>query len=254
MVAEATAYAFLARVSQGAHMVVSPHPDDAALSLGGTLARLAGSPVRPHLSLLSVFTRSVYAPGVAAACRCEAVVSAVRRREEIAFAAALSAELHLLDLPDTSLRGYDDATERCTVLAADARVSGALESRLREIVESLRPTVCWCPLGLGCHVDHVLARDAVLAVAQPGMLRVFYEDLPYAADLDEDAVLAFVRALPVDMRAISIDVSDTWPAKLSFLGCYPSQVGPEDRAAVEQMAARRANSHGSRAERLWIVT
>jgi LmbE family N-acetylglucosaminyl deacetylase len=190
---------------------------------------------------------------VAVGSRSEPVVSAIRLREEVAFATAINADLHLLDLPDASLRGYDDATERGTILVVDDLMPSTLALRLREIIERLRPSVYWCPLGLGCHVDHVLTRNALFALARAGTLAVFYEDLPYATELEEDAVLSFVRALPVEMEPVPIDISDVWQAKLSFLLCYPSQVGPGDRAGIEQVATRRAEFPGSKAERLWIV-
>lgn len=249
---KAAGHALLKRLPPGVHSVVSPHPDDAALSVGGTLAMIAALPSRQRLDLITVFTRSVYAPGLDDGTRTEAVVSAVRLREEARFAAEVNAELHVLDLPDASLRGYDDETERGAVLDED-RAPDLLASRLCDVTERLRPTVLWCPLALGGHVDHVLVRDAVVAIARKGMNLVFYEDVPYAAEIGEDALLSYVRVLSFDMEPVLIDISDVWRTKLSLLRGYLSQLGPQDRMAVERVASCRAGLRGGRGERLWIV-
>ena len=86
--------------------VVSPHRDDAAFSCGALLWALRRSPAT--ITVVNLFTRSVYAPYLpATAAQEEAMVTAVRRAEDDAFLRRLHQEgvdakridLHLFDAP-----------------------------------------------------------------------------------------------------------------------------------------------------------
>lgn len=165
-------------------IVVSPHPDDAALSVGGYLSR--NPQAEFNLTLLDVFTRTAW-------WRLDAKadpdrITAVRKAEESLVARMLGAELVMLDLPEALLRGYGEKD----LFAGVARPSDdTIQSDLKRVIEELvvaRPNACWIiPLGVGRHVDHQLVRDVARDVfgSQPWQERRdygYYEDLPYAAE------------------------------------------------------------------------
>ncbi|MCH7641129.1 glycosyltransferase family 2 protein, partial [Patescibacteria group bacterium] len=62
-----------------------------------------------------------------------------------------------------------------------------LENRLKEIVGEGEGSVVFCPLGLGGHVDHIMAREASLNTF-PNV--IFWEDAPYNLhyELDKDYI------------------------------------------------------------------
>jgi LmbE family N-acetylglucosaminyl deacetylase len=126
------------------HVFVSPHPDDAALSCGGLIARLRerGEPVTivtvfcgpgnldrltPYQRLALGFgSREKRQPGddaatlgsadLAEADAARAVstpeqVMAVRRAEDESFARIVGASIAFLNLPDAVFRGYEGDTE-----------------------------------------------------------------------------------------------------------------------------------------------
>ncbi|WP_428559782.1 MAG: PIG-L deacetylase family protein [Solidesulfovibrio sp. DCME] len=241
----------LAALPCGPHCIVSPHPDDAALSMGGILMLLALSPAMPRRVLLTPFTRSIYAPGIPAESRTQEIVSVVRLQEDAAFASAVHAAYFPLDMPDASLRGYNDNTELGEVMDTD-RSPGQLVSCLRAVIPS-RLGVVWCPLAIGGHVDHILARNGVLSTVSADVVIIYYEDLPYAAGFDEATIGAFAQRVHENLQPLSIDIDSVWQAKLAGLRCYSSQLGKAELAAVEQAAVRRAIPPGKRAERIWIA-
>lgn len=159
-------------------LLLSPHPDDIAWSLGGLTARLRA--VDAELRVITFFGRSRYAPGHPTHGTVDAVP--VRAAEEDAWATLVGTRIRRADLPDASLRGFDDDTEMGAVPEDDivARIAGLLDTA----IEEFRPDLLLAPLAIGGHVDHAAVRRAV----QPWEAResgerpevLWYEDLPYA--------------------------------------------------------------------------
>ena len=78
-------------------LVLAPHPDDAALSVGGLLVRL-----REPVVLFTIFGRSNYTSrGFHAHWQ---TVSAIRKTEDAAFAASIGATLRYPALPEAAIR------------------------------------------------------------------------------------------------------------------------------------------------------
>jgi LmbE family N-acetylglucosaminyl deacetylase len=202
------------------HVFISPHPDDAALSCGGLIARLRdrGEPVAiltvfsgpgtldrltPHQRLALGFgSKEKWQPGddadlaspnaptspdlaeagAAGAAPTPEPVMAVRRAEDESFARFVGATVVFLNLPDAVFRGYEGDAELMGEPRPDdpAPVEG-----LRAALADLAPGFVYLPFGIGGHVDHRLARRAAIALlAEPGSLdldrTIFYEDFPYA--------------------------------------------------------------------------
>jgi LmbE family N-acetylglucosaminyl deacetylase len=149
---------------------------------------------------------------------------------------------------------------------------------LRREILRLEPQQVYVPLGIGGHVDHVLCRDAALALlAEPrgwvmptpdlaGLLS-FYEDFPYAWWHDFHGLgdlPAALGALPGDtvLEARYADISDTLERKAAGVAVYGTQVprlfGDEQRM-LDDLAgyARRVAFAGGvgtgSAERYWGV-
>jgi LmbE family N-acetylglucosaminyl deacetylase len=165
--------------------VLSPHQDDAGLSLAMTIraAARSGQPVR----IVNCFTVSTYAPHSQA--RDAAEVGVVRKAEDREFASRVGSAVEVVDLE------MEDAPIRLErPVAAVRRLKvGARErsdaARIAEALERVAEGTVLAPLGLGGHIDHLVAREAAILLARTGRTVVFYEDLPYAADLRECCIL-----------------------------------------------------------------
>jgi LmbE family N-acetylglucosaminyl deacetylase len=231
------------RLSPVRILLLSPHPDDIAWSLGGTVARLRETGAA--LSVLTFFGHTRYAPG--SAVHGTAAATLVRGVEEDAWASRTGVRLDRGDLPDASLRGYTDETEMGPQPEPD--IVRAVVERLRVAVASIRPHLTFAPLAIGGHVDHRAVRLAVSATGRASGL-LWYEDLPYASGAEPGYT----------GHPVLVDVSSRWAAKESGVRCYPSQlpgdVLPVLRAHATAVAGAVAGGRGgaARAERLWAAS
>jgi deacetylase len=231
------------------HVFFSPHPDDIAFSAFASLVRVPAGVPR---ALVTVFSQSCWSfcspvePGQALA------VSARRLEEDMRFARAQGVALVHLGLRDTSLRGLPAGGEYRRSAEEDP-LYPALVAELRQVLEGEGPeAVCHVPLGLGGHVDHLLVRDAVLALRGGARGVSFYEDLPYAEGYGEEEIAGHARSLrvgaPLEPCVLELD----WPGKLEALRMYESQLEASTLPRIERHARRVAASR-SLAERVWRV-
>jgi LmbE family N-acetylglucosaminyl deacetylase len=244
-------------------VVVSPHPDDAALALGGTLALRGGR-------VLDVFSIETWTKEPYYAARPE-LTSRLLLDEESVACRVLGVEAELLGfvdaadrprwrdrfftddvLSDRSTREEPDLVEELTNRLAKALV-GAAE--------------VYVPLGVGGHVDHLACREAVIALVARGELTgsrvVFYEDQPYS--LFSRSTLTDEVARGLAPRLAAVGLGEPGPelvpldatavlTKREALRAYRIQV----RQGVLRRLARRdsvlaADSGHPAAERIWRV-
>ncbi|GAQ51273.1 PIG-L deacetylase family protein [Streptomyces acidiscabies] len=241
-------------------VIVSPHPDDAALALGGTVARQGAR-------FLDVFSVETWTKDPYYAER-PALTRRLLLDEEGVAARVLRARVELLgfvDAADRDLRrdrfftapAWSDGSVR-----EEPQLFDALTERLAPLLEGAGPV--YAPLGVGGHVDHVACREAVLELARTGRLgsaRVaFYEDQPYSlfASAEETAKNLGARLaeqglgglrpelLPVDDEALI--------TKCEALGAYRIQVRKGIIQRIRRHGVRLAEGSGfPAAERIWLM-
>jgi LmbE family N-acetylglucosaminyl deacetylase len=158
-------------------LVISPHLDDAALSLGGAIAAWAR---RGPVTIATVYTKGPPLADVPRSMRKFADYT-TRRAEEAAAARELGATTRALDRIErafrppmlTGTRFFTTPDDRAG-LSTLAEVTAAIAPLL-----SPAPARIALPFGIGNHVDHVetmvAATDAVLAAGLADRV-VFYED------------------------------------------------------------------------------
>jgi LmbE family N-acetylglucosaminyl deacetylase len=223
-------------------VVVSPHLDDAALSCGAGIRRLssAGRAVlvatvftadrEPDAALSPLARRNHASWGVGD------LPFERRRAEDDAAMGVLGATPVHLGLPDAVYR--TDALGRPLYDASvGVRVHPAdLQRSLPLLIERLRPVLApfpgarvFCPAGVGGHVDHLLARQAVELLCEPRRI-VYYEEYPYLARPGAKTAEGEARA----HASVVIPSRDELDARVTAVTCYRSQIRGLFPSAIER--------------------
>lgn len=186
----------MGREERGGHLtgaIISPHCDDAALSLGGALAAGALGPV----SVINLFTRSDsrrYSRfrRFLRTVTDVAAMSEIRRQEDRRALDGLARELIDLDFADTGVRGGgQEDTAAGDNRAADRALAAEVADALRTALDGLDADCLYFPCGIGRHRDHVIAAGIGRDYARAGRQCFFYAERPYICRLPEaDAAAA----------------------------------------------------------------
>ncbi len=244
-------------------VVLSPHLDDAALSIGGTIARFtaagesilvvtiaAGSP--PPGAISSPFAASLHrAWGLGAT---DAV--APRRREDEAAMAILGAEALRLDRLDAVYRCSDRYDSEAALLgepAAQDRLEIELTADLAPILAASPRALVLAPLAVGGHVDHRIVHRVAIDLARRRRDVGFYEDFPYAAR--PGSVAERRAAIGRDLEPETFDIATTLDRKIAAILAYKSQIasmfGGRDQARFAITAYANSIGGAASVERIW---
>lgn len=227
-------------------LVVSPHFDDVALSLGQSLVDGELSSAK-HVRVRVVFGRTNWTTRLHPTRGRAPAVSAWRRAEELAAAARFGYTVRVLPLEEAILRtgSMDPETFRGSGgLSADPLVD--------RVTAMLRR---WCgladvilvPAGLGRHVDHRIVAAAGVRAVRAGLGPVgFYEDRPYAAYMDPDGIGAELADLGLELRVQDMSGPISESTQRAVRRIYRSQM---DGYFLE---AQRRDRDRDRIERIWV--
>jgi LmbE family N-acetylglucosaminyl deacetylase len=249
-------------------LVIEPHADDAALSIGGVmwLRRLES-----HFVVATMASRSnhtLYHELDQDYFDIEEV-SEIRRRESELFARMIGGEHLSVGLTDAALRYRDtDWTpdfirrHRMSIRAATSRIAGDGEGKrwtdaVRRLLTDIPSEEVWIPLG-GPHADHMLTIDACCKVFQSdpslvaGRIWRVYQDVPYFSRYSRcmnEAIEAW-RAAGVIMERELIPID--FDQKLRLTSVYASQDIVAMREDIET-SARAYGPAAGHAEILWTL-
>jgi LmbE family N-acetylglucosaminyl deacetylase len=196
----------------------------------------------------------------------------VRRIEEERYAYAMEASVVFLDLPDATVRGYEEGE----LLDRARDEDPPPYELLRAEILRLEPQMVYVPLAVGDHVDHQLCRDVGLGLLEEGRRWVmpapdfagrltFYEDMPYAWWQDFEGPTSdwaegrFTLPVGIELESRYADISETLERKVAGVRIYESQVDRlfgDRRGVLDDLAGyhkRVALSGGiaGYAERYW---
>jgi LmbE family N-acetylglucosaminyl deacetylase len=199
-------------------LAVSPHLDDAAFSVGGTLAALAAE--GHDVTVVTCFTASVPEPeGFALACQLDKGLAAdvdhlaLRRAEDAAAMAVLGAGAVYLGLPEAPHRGYTSAADLFAGVHEDDQVWRSLGAAL----EGHDADLWLAPQALGGHVDHLQVLRAVAGLDRPVL---WWRDSPYVL---RDPAAVPGPELPGGLAEVHLP--QDLDRRADACACYPTQLG-----------------------------
>jgi len=226
--------------------IVSPHQDDAALSLGLSIRRWLKR--RLTVNIVNCFTVTRWAPFSEAKSVVE--VMRIRHLEDLAFAERCGGHVNFLDLGalDSPLRLK--ACDTKAIFAAEP-FSSQDDATIADLVVRLNVLVpegvILAPLAARDHIDHRIAQEAC-CVAFGGRPLVFYEDLPYAAQISPnclyDYVLEIEERTAENLVLCMVEGTASDSDKASLVSVYASQLEPSDYETLHRIA--------DAGERLWL--
>jgi len=177
-------------------------------------------------------------------------VTALRGREDEVWRRQYGSALSLVDLnmKDAPLRLHCKPEE---VYGLTVNPNDKWLLKIEKAVEQRGGDAVVLPLGLGGHVDHLVARDGSLKLAGTETPCAFYEELPVEAGVAEEFVRELERegkfALTPGFVGAAVDGSAAVKRKRRAVFCYDSLI---DDATVAKIAAG-CEVYGGR-ERLWV--
>jgi LmbE family N-acetylglucosaminyl deacetylase len=102
-----------------------------------------------------------------------------------------------------------------------------------ELVAALRPHLAgvaqvWVPAAVGGHLDHLAARDAAVAAADPTADLHYYADVPYSLGFGWPDVDAGIWRTPAEAARLTRTIHpldhDAQRRKVAAMACYPTQL------------------------------
>lgn len=254
-------------------LVIEPHMDDAALSVGGRLLHRRG---KSRITILSVVKRSNFSSYMKIQRGILDVdhVTSLRQHESdyaVKFLAAEHCSLNWTDAPlrhhpaerwtpDTARRFIAKPSQFVDLSPLPKEIS-ALAEALASKVKKFGPNELWIPLGVGHHVDHALTRSACMLMLSkhqkdlPHMSVTFYEDVPYNMDLNHATHICDVlRRSGMNLSRQTEDITDVFEEKLRLVAIYGTQF---KRSFVEpqlrSLGRRESGSQNGFAETSYTV-
>ncbi|MCO5313149.1 MAG: hypothetical protein M9952_09495 [Microthrixaceae bacterium] len=225
-------------------LVLSPHFDDAPLSLGQSMldGRLAGERVTVGV----VFSHSNWTRWFHPTRRRWPLATAIRLSEESLASIRLRYRLRLGGFEETVLRSGDLSPS--TYLVRDPQIGDdpivdAVERVVRDWAQGAQRIIA--PLGVGDHRDHQIVTEAARRLLVDGLPVEFYEDRPYvtwAVHGEAERIAALVDER-LERIAVSGPISETKHRRLF----YPSQFTEEFRGAFA------ADESGADGEFVWAL-
>ena len=225
--------------------VISPHPDDAIFSMGGTIRTILDD--RCHVDIINCFSFSAYSLKLPR-CNNGVCVTQSRMNEEsrarLQFP-GMRPSLYFLHLIDAPLRrpGQSSVFRDEPLSSADREVATSLSALFHPFLAQC--DTVFVPLSIGNHVDHQIARLAAELSVKSNTVRLFYyEDQPYMAKSTPSFTGGWAKVksfcLPIDKEF-----------KETLLKCYPSQISQSDRRAVVEYS-QQCGSTDYANERFWF--
>lgn len=225
-------------------LLLSPHADDVAFSVGGLIA---GWGPQLRLQMLTAFGRSGWALLPSLRKQSVDAVSAARRLEDSAYCGKHGIDHVVLDCPDSYVMGYNEAKELNTPLNQDPR-TGDMVKLIGDALCRLRPDVVIAPSALGGHIDHRIVRAAAEAWGRADIF--YYEDIPYSAYLTLGEIQRELGAQGLE-PAMSIDIDAAMEEKCGDMWSYRTQTSAPTVAEMRLHAARLSMGAARYVERLW---
>lgn len=249
-------------------VLVSPHSDDLAYSIGGAILKRIF--LEPMIGV-TVFTRSEHFNyGVHGLSSMIAnslprpipiiryfnrnlstlEITRYRKKEDLRFFRSVSIPRVDLNLSEAPLRGFRNPLSVSNIISqAKNEVSSELHLFMTRLLSNVTKGSLILPLGLGGHIDHRIVRDTCTSL-RSDFQKIYYEDLPYAANLVLEDISKIASSFNQRLEPHIHNIQDVFADKIQNLKLYRSQVGEVQLKKIARHA-ERFTMDGTLSERIW---
>lgn len=206
-------------------LIVSPHMDDAFLSIGGTILSWRET---KEIHIVDVFG---FDPWIVLQNRLEmdkVQQNAWRRKEELFNASLCNCNIEFWDYTGALNREYPTWNAEIDWIQDEVLYTNIRHDILTKIENNKYSQVLF-PLAVGGHTDHRIIREIALSLTSSltdNCELLFYEDLPYATELDHWECWQQLanHEDELSMSSLYIDISTQVDRKTLLLQTYRSQL------------------------------
>lgn len=200
-------------------LVISPHPDDAAFSLGGFLLQNA----QESILVWDVFSEQQYS-----ICQGKYDEQEQILMEEQFAMEQLHANVILAGLPEAGMRGSQKLSDilNRTISTKEEPLLKEVKAQFAKVVEQESPDEIYLPLGSGRHIDHLIVREAVIEYLQEKQKNEavwLYEEFPYSLNADW-VEIALKDCSAYHLQKEHLDVTGMEERKAEVIRLYKSQI------------------------------
>ena len=217
-------------------LVLSPHLDDAAFSVGPLLAKLSG---RAEIVVATAFAKTASnLSDFALSCQLDKGISAeidymaIRRKEDVEWSKRIGVEALHGAFVEAPHRGYQSVKALFGPVLKTDRLEDGLGKWLIYIAETIRPSVILCPIGLGNHIDHVWVRNLSEKLFDRRIPLFFFKDQPYSSKLVSFCINDYSNSAhswrETKIPLCSISISKALNAAAAYRTQIPFQFGNAD--------------------------
>ena len=207
-------------------LIISPHLDDAILSLGGTIS--VRHSMGATVTICNVFTGDLQMigkneTGTDPLPRLRQQPPLPRYQEESLLAHEYGLDFKYLGYPDGRSRGYDKREILRGKIKDEEHMISRIKDDLRKEIKRNRARI-YFPFGIGGHVDHVILHQIARSLHEEGFAEIYlYEDMPYAL-IDTQDLLVKVRNMRKYVRPRYITIGNHIDQKMNMMEYYQSQM------------------------------
>lgn len=220
-------------------VIISPHMDDAALSMGGTILQ-----DNEKFKIITLFGSNWTLDGINPDSN---KVTNIRLSEEQKVIKLFKAEFVFANLPEATMRGYNNWMAKC-----DLQKEKQLFKKIINIIKENTNVEdeLFLPAAIGEHVDHALVFETIKSLNNKKIR--LYEDLPYATYGGTKERIEKISNL-YKITEVLTNINNTINAKLECLNIYKSQLTPDDIIKVKNYA-KNLGKTADFYERIWMIS
>jgi LmbE family N-acetylglucosaminyl deacetylase len=230
-----------------ASLIVSPHLDDAILSLGGYLQ----SNNDENNTIITLFNTAWTAIDENMDY---ASITSMNLKEELTVVKKIGCKHIFLGYDEALLRGYKQWNEAYSS-SNDQKVFYNVVNEIKSILNNNKYNEIFFPMAIGEHVDHVMVYEVAKLLldfcAEKYIEILFYEDLPYAS---YGGVSERIQKVSKDFDIIqhSFEITEYFEEKCNYLKIYRSQLMLQDIDRIKRYV-KHMDGDNIVNERVWRV-